>query len=159
MDVLDEELLQLWKCLNECNVHYIMIGGFATRFHGFDRVTEDLDLWLEDTVENRKNLRAAFNVLGYGDQPAFETMQFVPGWSSFHVGSTVALDIMTEMKGLQSLTFQECLEQASVAEIEGIKIPFLHINQLIANKKAVNRPKDKVDVIELEKIKEIRDKA
>ena len=37
-----------------------------------------------------------------------------------------------------------------------LKIPFLHINHLIANKKAVNRPKDQLDVIYLEKIKQIR---
>jgi hypothetical protein len=32
----------------------------------------------------------------------------------------------------------------------------LSINHLIANKKAVNRSKDQIDVIELEKIKKIR---
>ena len=45
---------------------------------------------------------------------------------------------------------------AKIATIENIKIPFLHINHLIANKKAVNRPKDQIDVIELEKIKLLR---
>lgn len=33
-----------------------------------------------------------------------------------------------------------------------VPVPFLHINQLIQNKKAINRPKDMIDVIELEKI-------
>ena len=46
---------------------------------------------------------------------------------------------------------------ASIADIDGVNIPFLHINQLIANKKAVNRPKDKIDVIELEKIRKLRE--
>jgi len=55
-----------------------MVGGFAIRFHGFDRNTDDLDLWLEDTIENRKNLRKAFWELGYGDFEMLETMQFVP---------------------------------------------------------------------------------
>jgi hypothetical protein len=32
-------------------------------------------------------------------------------------------------------------------------VPFLHLNNLLANKKAVGRPKDQLDVIELEKIK------
>jgi hypothetical protein len=41
------------------------------------------------------------------------------------------------------------------SDIDGVKIAFLHINQLIANKKAVNRPKDQVDVIELERIVKI----
>lgn len=62
------------------------------------------------------------------------------------------LDILVNMKGLEGYSFDECLNMASVADIDGIQIPFLHINQLIANKKAVNRPKDQQDVIELEKI-------
>ena len=132
-----------------------MIGGFATRFHGFNRGTDDIDIWLEDTISNRKNLRAVFKDLDYGDLPMIETMQFIPGWSSLNVGG-IDLDIMTEMKGLENLNFQECLDKASIADIDGIKIPFLHINQLILNKKAVNRPKDQIDVIELEKIKKIR---
>jgi hypothetical protein len=44
MDVLDEELIQFWKVLNEHGVKYIMVGGFATRFHGYDRNTDDLDM-------------------------------------------------------------------------------------------------------------------
>jgi hypothetical protein len=59
------------------------------------------------------------------------------------------------MKGLEGYSFDECLNMASVADIDGVKVPFLHINQPIANKKAVNRPKDQVDVIELERIQKI----
>jgi hypothetical protein len=157
MDMLDEELLRFWKYLGRYNVKYIMVGGFATSFHGFNRATDDIDLWLDDTVENRKNLRAAFLDLGYGDIKSIETMQFVPGWTSFYVGSAIELDIITSMKGLEDTTFTECYEQASVADIDGISIPFLHINQLIQNKKVVNRPKDQIDVIELEKIRKVRE--
>jgi hypothetical protein len=64
---------------------------------------------------------------------------------------------MTSMKGLEDLTFKQCLEQASIANLDGINIPFLHINQLIINKQTVNRPKDQVDIIELEKIKKLRE--
>ena len=67
----------------------------------------------------------------------------------------IELDIMTEMKGLEKYTFDECYKIALVSDISGIKVPFLHINHLIQNKKAVNRPKDQVDVIYLEKIKKI----
>lgn len=155
MDVFDEELLSFWAYMSKHNVSYIMVGGFATYFNGFERTTNDLDIWLEDTIPNRKNLRAVFNDLDYGDLRTIETMQFVPGWSSLNVGG-IELDIMTEMKGLEGLSFKDCLTQASFADLNGIKIPFLHINQLILNKKAVNRPKDQIDVLELEKIKKIR---
>ena len=78
MDILDEELTKFWKALNQNGVRYIMVGGFATRFHGFNRSTDDLDMWLEDTIENREKLRKSFQELGYGDFPSLKTMQFVP---------------------------------------------------------------------------------
>jgi hypothetical protein len=157
MDMLDVELLRFWDALNKNYVRYIMVGGFATRFHGFNRNTDDLDMWLEDTAENRRNLRKSFVVLGYGDFSSLETMQFVPGWTNFNVGGGIELDIMTDMKGLENISFSECLNMASVADIEGVKVPFLHINHLIENKKIVSRPKDQIDVIELEKIRRIRE--
>lgn len=157
MDILQEDLLRFWKCLQECNVKYIMIGGVATRFHGFNRSTEDLDIWIDDTIPNRQNLRNAFIAFGYGDVPLLETMQFIPGWTSFHIAQGIELDILTSMKGLENISFAESLSQASVADIDGIKVPFLHINHLILNKMTINRPKDQVDVIELEKIKKIRE--
>jgi hypothetical protein len=157
MDILDDELLKFWRGLNDNRVRYIMVGGFASRFHGFNRNTDDLDIWLEDTRQNRGNLRKSFIELGYGDFPSLETMEFVPGWTSFYVGNIIALDIMTKMKGLEDHTFDECIDMASIADLDGVLVPFLHINQLIANKKAVNRPKDQIDVLELERIKKIRE--
>jgi hypothetical protein len=159
MDMLNDELLRFWKALNENKVRYIMVGGFATRFHGFNRSTDDLDMWLEDTIENRKNLRTSFSELGYGDYSSLETMPFVPGWTSFYIGGGIELDIMTTMKGLENVSFNECLDMASIADLEGVEVPFLHINHLIENKKIVNRPKDQVDVIELEKIRKFREEG
>jgi hypothetical protein len=64
---------------------------------------------------------------------------------------------MTSMKGLESLSFDDCYESARIADLDGVLVPFLHINHLIANKKAVGRPKDLLDVIELEKIQKYLD--
>ncbi len=157
MDVLDEALLNFWRVLNKNNVRYLMVGGFAIRFHGYNRNTDDLDMWLEDSLENRKNLRQAFIELQYGDYENIETIQFIPGWTNFYIDNGIELDILTEMKGIKQ-TFQECLELASKAELEGVEVPFLHINHLIDNKKALNRSKDQLDVENLEKIREARKK-
>lgn len=156
MDILDEEFIHFWRVLNDNRVRYIMVGGIATRFHGYNRTTDDVDIWIENTLENRQNLRKAFIELGYGDYASIETMQFVPGWTSFYAAG-VELDIMTEMKGIENESFESCYAKASISNLEGVLVPFLHINHLIANKKAVNRPKDQMDVIELEKIKKIRE--
>jgi hypothetical protein len=60
---------------------------------------------------------------------------------------------MVSMKGLEDIAFDECFSLSNKADIDDVTVPFLHINHLLANKKAVNRPKDQLDVMELEKIK------
>jgi predicted nucleotidyltransferase len=157
MDVYEEAFLDLWKCLNQNDVRYIMVGGLANYFHGHYRATQDVDLYIDDTLENRKNLRKAFVNLGLGDFEPIERIEFIPGWVDFQLNNGVRMDIMTSMKGV-SLPFEESLKLAPIAEIEGVKVPFLHINQLIDNKKAVNRPKDQADVAELEKIRRLSEK-
>ena len=157
MDVFDEEILKFWKALQENSVQYILVGGYAINLHGYQRFTVDLDIWIQDDLTNRQRLRKAFKDCDMGDFPMLEYMQFVPGWTDFHLNNNMRLDILIDMKGLEDYTFDECLQMASVADIENVNIPFLHINQLIENKKKVNRPKDQVDVLALEKILKLRD--
>jgi len=159
VDIFDEEILNFWKALEEFNVKYIMVGGYATNLHGYQRFTGDLDIWLKDDLENRKALRKAFLKCDMGDYPMIDYMQFIPGWTDFHLKNGLRLDILIDMKGLEGYTFDECLEMASVANIEDANVPFLHINQLIENKKVVNRPKDQIDVLALEKIRKLRDNS
>ena len=156
MDIFDEEILKFWAALQNQQVRYIMVGGYATNLHGYQRYTADIDIWIDDNVENRRHLRKAFVECGMGDYYMLETMQIVPGWTDFYLMNGLRLDIMVNMKGLEGYSFDECLNMASIADIDGVQVPFLHINQLIANKKAVNRPKDQLDVMELERILKIQ---
>ena len=64
MDIFDEDILLLWKCLHQNDVRYIMIGGFAINLHGYSRATKDIDIWIEDTLNNRKKLRTALKEQG-----------------------------------------------------------------------------------------------
>jgi hypothetical protein len=155
MDVYDEEFIRFWSALNKNNVEYIMVGGVATNLNGYLRATDDADIWIKDSIDNRKNLRLALHNYCNIDYFMIETMQFVPGWTNFNLNNGTRLDIMIDMKGLEGFGFDECLQAAQKADIDGVIVPFLHINHLIQNKKAVNRPKDQLDVIYLEKIKKI----
>ncbi|MET3979813.1 hypothetical protein ABIB62_002845 [Mucilaginibacter sp. UYP25] len=157
MDIFDENILSFWKALQDNQVQYIMIGGYAINLHGFQRFTGDLDIWLNDTLENRKAFRNALVDSAMGDYPMIEYMEFLPGWTEFILNNGLRLDVLTVMKGLEQYTFAECLQLASIADIENVNVPFLHINQLIENKKVVNRPKDQIDVDALEKIKKLRE--
>lgn len=93
-----------------------------------------------------------------GDFFMLATVQIIPGWTNFNLNNGLKLDLLVDLKGLEGFSFSECLQVAVLAEIEGVRVPFLHINHLIANKKATNRPKDQIDVMYLEKIKELREK-
>ena len=158
MDIFDEELLNFWRHLRLAGVKYIMVGGVATNLHGYNRATDDIDVWIEDTTENRKNFRTAFMQYSGLDLFMMERMQIVPGWTPFNLNNGMRLDLMTDMKGLEGFSFEECYKQASIATIDDVEVPFLHINHLLANKKAVNRPKDQLDVLYLEKIKIMNEK-
>lgn len=153
MDILDDEILRLWRLLHDKDVKYIMVGGFATNLHGYSRMTADLDIWLKDTLENRKKLRAVLRELDLGDFEGIESMQLIPGWSSIVLNSGLELDLMTSMKGFEQSSFDECFDLSVIAMIENIPIRFLSLNHLILAKKEVFRDKDKIDLIELEKIK------
>ncbi|MGQ0827521.1 MAG: DUF6036 family nucleotidyltransferase [Bacteroidota bacterium] len=153
MDILDNEILKLWQSLAKHNVKYIMIGGFAANLHGFSRTTADIDLWIKDSLENRKKLKQVFNELELGSFENIETMNFLPGWSSINFSSGFELDVMTEIKGFGQKDFDECYAISPTAIIQDIPIKFLHINKLIEAKKAAARPKDLIDIIELEKLK------
>ncbi|HLF47440.1 MAG TPA: hypothetical protein VI548_13510 [Chitinophagaceae bacterium] len=157
MDIFDEELLSFWRHLNKFNVRYIMVGGVATNLNGYQRTTDDLDVWLEDTLQNRENFRQAYKKYSGIDIKMMSRLQIIPGWTNFHLNNGFRLDLMLSLKGLESFSFDECYRHSDKAGIDDVVIPFLHINHLLANKKAVNRPIDQVDVIELEKIKKYID--
>jgi hypothetical protein len=79
-------------------------------------------------------------------------MQFIPGWTDFQLNMGFKLDIMTTVKGLENIGFEECYQYALIAEIEGVHVRFLHYNHLDC-KKAADRPRDLLDIEELEKIR------
>ena len=132
MDIFDGDIIQFYKALQNCSVKYIMVGGYATNIHGYQRYTGDMDIWIEETIENRINLRKAFNKAGMGDYFMMERIQFIPGWTDFRLNNGLRLDILIEMKGLEGYTFDECYQLATIAEIEDVPVPFLHINCRIA---------------------------
>ncbi len=153
MDIFDAELLGFWACLNKRKVKYIMVGGVATNLNGYQRSTEDVDVWLKETKANRENFRKAYEDYSGENYYMINTMQIVPGWKCLYLNNGYKLDLMVNMKGLEGYSCEQCLKLAGIA---GFLVPFLHINHLIVNKKAVNGPKDQIDVIYLERIKEIR---
>ncbi|WP_309608641.1 nucleotidyltransferase [Flavobacterium sp.] len=149
---MNQQILDIWKYFFQYNVRYITIGGFAVNIYGYNRSTGDIDIYLEDTKENRINLRNAFVEIGLGDIETIETMQFIPGWTDFTLSYGLRLDIMTNVKGLENKTFDDLLNSATVVMIDEIPVKFIDYKNLIIAKKAANRPKDILDIEELNKL-------
>lgn len=59
MDIYNEEFISFWKSLNKHRVKFIMVGGVAPNLNGYQRTTDDIDVWIDDNFENRNNLRRA----------------------------------------------------------------------------------------------------
>jgi predicted nucleotidyltransferase len=149
---MHKQIIDVWKYLSENNVNYLTIGGFAVNIYGYGRNTGDIDIFIEDTIANRENLRTAIKQMGLGDFESIKTMQFIPGWTDFALNINFRLDIMTSVKGLEDKPFVTLLEKANIIDIDGIPVFFIDYDNLIIAKKATNRLKDQLDIEELEKL-------
>lgn len=149
---MNEQIISIWNSFFENNVKYITIGGFAVNVYGYNRSTGDIDIYLEDTIENRINLRKALKSINLGDFEIIETMQFIPGWTDFTLSYGLRLDIMTTVKGLEDKSFSSLLDEATIVMIDETPVYFIDYDNLIVAKKAANRPKDLLDIEELDKI-------
>jgi predicted nucleotidyltransferase len=59
-DIFQEDFRDFLKALNDQEVKYIMVGGMAVILHGHARVTGDMDILVDRTWANYKNLAGPF---------------------------------------------------------------------------------------------------
>lgn len=140
------------KSLNDCEVDYVLLGGYAVILHGYPRTTGDMDIWVRKTPENYHKIRKAFSAFG---MPMFDMTEanFLnnPAMNVFTFGvSPVSIDLMTEAKGLD---FETAFKQAEIHELDGLKVLVIHFNDLIQAKMAAGRAKDLNDIEHLKKKK------
>lgn len=147
--IFQEDFRDFLNALNDHAVEYILVGGFSVIIHGYSRTTGDMDIWVKKTKENYYRLVMAFNQFG---MPLFDMSEgnFLnhPDWNVFSYGrSPVAIDIMTEVKGLD---FDLAFEKSKIYDDGGLQIRTLHKNDLIVAKNASKRSKDLDDLENLE---------
>jgi hypothetical protein len=133
------------SALNTQKVRYLLVGGYAVIFHGYSRTTGDMDIWIDRTEENYVNLLQAFKDF---KMPVFdmtlENFLAVDQFEVFRFGrKPVAIDIMVKMADLD---FSQCYDRVAFFEDDGIIIPVVSINDLIAAKKLAGRNKDLDDI-------------
>jgi len=148
-NIFNKDFRELIQLLNECDVEYILVGGYAVILHGYVRTTGDLDLWVHRTESNYYKFIKAATIFGL---PTFElTMDkflFNKDIDVFSFGRPPSgLDIMLNVKGLN---FTDSYKKSAWFETDDIKVRLIHYNHLITAKKSAGRPKDLVDIIYLE---------
>ncbi|MEI7584440.1 nucleotidyltransferase [Runella sp.] len=129
--------------MNEENVEYVVLGGHAVIAHGYLRTTGDIDIFVNPTLENAQKLLRALERYGYTNGE-FEIDDFtlVPNYLSFSRYDNY-IDLMTFTVGV---TFDECYTNRMELEVEGVRVKFINLPELIRNKKALNRPQDLQDL-------------
>ena len=71
---LPQDFKEFLKLLNEHEVKYLLIGGYAVSYHGYPRSTADIDIWVAIEPNNADRLVAVlrefgFNVPKSGNRP------------------------------------------------------------------------------------------
>jgi len=150
-DLFSEDFRDFLKTFNENQVEYILVGGFAVIIHGYQRVTGDMDIWVNRSLSNYKKIEKAFQQFG---MPVFDMTKdnflFEKSKDVYRFGRRPnAIDLMLEVKGLQ---FDECSKMAKWFDNDGLAVRVLHINHLRSAKKEAGRFKDFDD---LEHLKEL----
>ena len=152
----DNEILSFIELSSRNNVRMIMVGGGAVNFHGYQRHSADVDFWIDTTEENFKNLVIVFNEMGYEitDFPD-DVKQQLQNISVKFSPSNIDLELITKFSS--DITFEEAYNRSTVAVVEGknfLQWNVLSYEDLIDSKIKARRPKDLLDISQLQKIKE-----
>lgn len=154
MDITNEEVKEFLRSLDKFNVRYMLVGGVAAIFHGHVRTTQDLDLWVQETPENKLQLVKALKENNVSGADHYLNVPMIPGDSTITIGSEgFVVDFMAHMKSFQKEDFESCYKVAVKTTFDGVPITVIHLNHLISEKIALSRPKDLDDVENLKKIK------
>ena len=157
----------VFKALNDRGVRFLVVGGVAVVLHGYVRITMDLDLVVDLDEEHAFSAIEALTELGLQPRLPVDPRQFADGatrekWirekgmAAFTLldpdQPTLVVDLFTELPQ----AFEELWERATQVDLDTTSLKIMAIDDLIAMKREAGRPKDLLDVAELEAIKELQ---
>ncbi len=142
MEASFEKLLAL---LASSGVRFIVVGGVAVAIQGYVRLTEDVDLLIENTTENIDRLLKV--LIGYGEGFArqLSSADFAEEEGAIRIveeTEQMQIDIFTLMSGRR---FTEVLRDADRFEVSGHRIEVASKRSLIEWKERSPRDKDRLD--------------
>jgi hypothetical protein len=148
-NVFNIDFLEFLELLDNHEVEYLLVGGYAVILHGYARSTGDMNLWVNQTNENYNKLKLVYTNFG---APIFSIEDFES--DKFDVWSIGVeprkIEILTKVSGLE---FKESKKNCVYLNFEKFKIPYIDFEDLMKNKITTGRLKDLADVEQLMKNK------
>jgi len=115
-----DAFLQVLAALDAYEVEYILVGGVAVIFHGMERLTRDIDVFVKPVPDNIARLRKA--LYSIFEDPAIEeiTSQELQAYPVIRYGTPndFYIDIMTQLG--QAITYDDL--EHEIIEYQGIPI-------------------------------------
>lgn len=140
---LPEDFKEFLKLLNDLEVKYLLIGGYAVGYYGYPRATADMDIWIAVAPDNAQNVLSAFHQFGM-KSPELNAATFQLDDKIIRMGlPPMRIEVMTSIDGV---LFDDCFPRRQMIELEGIEVPMISLNDLKRNKKASGRHKDLDDL-------------
>lgn len=159
MNIFYQEHKIILQALLQHNVDFMLIGGYAVNYYGYNRVTGDMDIWLKPDNDNKDSLLNAFTELGFDDNG----IATIHSWNftqpqKFNIGKEKQPDRTEFMTHISGVRYDDAKQNALFANIDGYSIPIISYGNLIQNKKSSGRTKDEADIEYLEKIMHLKRK-
>lgn len=146
------------KTLDQHQIPYALVGGYAVALHGVLRHTVDLDFLTKLNKTNLQTLEKAMKELGLQSRipvTADEIYQFRQEYIERR--NLIAWSFVNPKNPLEviDILINHDVEEFEVIKkkIEGLSVRIIDIDGLIALKKEANRPQDKEDLKHLQWIK------
>lgn len=147
----------LLRALNAHKVHYLVVGGHAVIAYGSARFTGDIDVWIRRSKENSI---ATFRALAEFGAPlgGLRPEDFNTGPTDYFQFGVIP-DRIDILQGIEGVDFEEAWSRRVEKTVEdGLTAPYLALEDLLHNKKAVGRPKDLADIHDLQKMQRLKKK-
>src|SRR5688500_15662916 len=145
--MLDEDLRELLALFHSREVEFLVVGGHAVAFHGYPRLTEDLDLFVRPDVANGQRIVSALQDFGFGSLD-ITAADFEADDRVIQLGRAPnRVDVLTRMYGVE---FSAAWERRVAAHLDEVPVWMISREDLIRNKRATGRTQDIADAEFLE---------
>lgn len=126
----------------------MIVGGYAVAFHGFPRLTKDIDFYFDNSNGNVKKIICSLVDFGFPEADLNVEMFTSEGNIITFGVEPVRVDFINKISGVN---FEEAWNNKIRGKYGNVEVNFIGRAELIKNKSSTDRPKDKLDAEELSK--------